>query len=582
MTQHRIGASRATGVGGVLVRLGRSLGVVPWLLIVAPLTLYPIGILILGSFNQSPPHSMQFRLQDLTLQNYELLANPFFRSALFTTLGTALGGAAAALAIGLFFAWLVAKTDFRFRGLLELVVLIPFFVSPLMGAIAWSVLAAPYSGILNTILRQLGLDLIVNVHTIPGVVFVFALYYAPYAYLLVKPALSTIDGSLEEASHICGGSLWHSLRYVVIPLIRRSVLSTYLLVFASLVSLYAIPLVIGEPGRLIFMTTYLRRLLWIAPADYQRASALSVILIAITVTALVVQGRLVAGRRYTTITGKGYSAHRTVLGRGVWLAAIPVIAYLLLAVVLPYFAVIQASIRKFLFFGSFAELFSTTTLTLDHLTNIWARPLMRRSVFNSLFVGFTVAGLGTLLCFLIAYVVQKTRTPGRRILEFLSTMPAAVPSLIIGVAFLWAWIGAPFGLYGTIWIIVLAFIAHRLPEGVQGMSNSLVQIDRQLEEAGQICGSNPVRVLGSIVLPLVRPAATSIAVLIFILTVREIGPALFLYNSSTTVMAVQVLNSWEVGDLGGAAALSLVQSLIITIIILVSRYVFRVEFGRQS
>jgi iron(III) transport system permease protein len=568
----------ARSLGSVI----RSIGILPWRLIVVPLTLYPIGILILGSFNRSAPHSMSFGLEDFTLQNYALLVNPFFRNALYTSLGTAAAGAAAALLIGLFFAWLITKSDFRFRGALELVVLIPFFVSPLMGAIAWSVLAAPHSGIINMVLREIGVAHVFNVHTPGGVIFVFALYYAPYAYLLLKPALAAIDGSLEEAAYISGGGLWHTLRFVVLPLIRRALLSTFLLVFASLVSLYAIPLVIGEPGRLVFMTTYLRRLLWVAPADYQRASALAVILITITVLALLIQAWLVHGRRFTTITGKGHSSHRTELGRAMWLALIPVVAYLLLAVVLPYFAIFQASFRRFLFFPSIADLFSSATITMDHVSNVWLRPLMRRSIINSLFVGFTVAAGGTLLCFLIAYVIQKTRLAARGLLEFLATMPAAVPSLVIGVAFLWAWIGAPFGLYGSIWIIVLAFVANRLPEGVQGMSNSLVQVDRQLEEAAQVCGSGRGRVLRSIMLPLVRPGAISIAVLIFILTVREIGPALFLYNSSTVVMAVQVLNSWEVGDLGGAAALSLVQSLIITVIILVSRYVFRVELGRQS
>lgn len=560
---------------------GRRLAILPWLVLTIPLTLYPIGLLVFGSFSTVPPQEMSFRFSELTLQNYALLFNPFFRAALGTSIVCSAGGAAAAVVVGLVFAWLVAKTDFRFRRAVEISVLVPFFVSPLMGAIAWSVLASPYSGLINLFLQEVGIDFRFDIQTIWGVIFIFGLYYTPYAYLMIKPALSRIDGSLEEAALISGSTTARTLRSIVLPLIQRSLLSSFLLIFASLMSIYAIPLVIGDPGHMVFMTTYLRRLLLEAPADYQRAAVLAVVMIAFTFGALGVQSAIVGRRRVTTVTGKGHRTHQTRLGKFTWIAAVVVVLYLLLAIVLPYFAIFQASFRKFIFFTSVVDLFTARNFTFDHMIDVWADRLLRRSVLNSLFVGVMVALGGTLFCFLLAYVIQKTRVPGRSFLEFLATMPIAVPSLVIGVAFLWAWIGAPFGLYGSIWIIILAYIARHLPDGVQGMSNSLVQIDSQLEEAATICGSRQVRTLRTIVLPLVRPGAYSIAVLLFIMAVREIGPSLFLYNSSTIVMAVQVLNNWEVGNLGGAAALSLVQSLIITLVILLSRWIFKVEVGRH-
>jgi len=556
----------------------RKLGLLPWALVLGFLIVYPIGLLVLGSLSSESPRTLRLSIDTLTLANYgHILGSPGFRAAFATTLVGTVWGSLLAVAIGLMFAWLVAKSDFPAKSLVEAIVLVPFFVSPLMGAIAWSVLGSRYAGLLNLVAHAIGLRVTFDINTMPGVVFVFGIYYAPFAYLLLVSALSTIDASLEEAAVVTGASGPTVFWRIVLPLAQRAILSSFLLVFVTLLSLYAIPFVIAEPGHMTFLTTYLWRLLLQSPADYQTAAALSTILIAIALSGLAVQHRLLQGRRFTTIGVRGHRVKVAPLGGWRYLAALPVIGYVLLAIVLPYFAVAEATFRNVLFFRSVADLFSTHTLTLSNLAGLFTRPIMRRSIENSLTVGLLVSLGGTGLALAVAYIVQRTATAGRQILEVITLLPIAVPSLVIGVAYLWAWIGVPLGLYGTLWILVLAYVSHLLPEGVQGISSSLVQVDQALEEAAAACGGSTLRVVRSIVLPLIRPGIASVALLLLILSVREIGPSLFLYNSGTVVMAVQVLSSWEVGDLGGAAALSLVQSLLLTLIVLFGRYVLRIR-----
>lgn len=556
----------------------RRLTIVPWTLLLGFLIVYPIGILVVGSFSRESPRALTFSFDTLTLANYaHILASPGFRAALMTSAEAAAGGALLAVLTGLLFALLVAKTDFPAKALVETIVLVPFFVSPLLGAIAWSVLGSRNSGLLNIVFRAIGLNLTTNISTMAGVIIVFSIYYAPYAYLLLVSALGNIDASLEEAAVITGASKVQTLRHVVFPLAQRAIFSSFLLVFVTMLSLYAIPFVIGEPGHLTFLTTYLWRLLLQSPADYQTAASLSVMLIVISLAGLAGVNRLLGSRNFATIGGRGHRVSVIRLGRWRYMLALPVIGYILLSIVLPYFAIAQATFRNFLFFQSVADLFSTKNLTLAHLAGLFTRPIMKRSIENSLFVGLAVALTGAALSLAVAYVVQRTTAAGRRLLEFIAMMPIAVPSLVIGIAYLWAWIGVPVGLYGTIWILVLAYVSRLLPEGVQGISANLVQVDRSLEEAARACGSSTVRVLRSVVFPLIRPGVAATAILLLILSVREIGPSLFLYNSGTVVMAVQVLSSWEIGDLGGAAALSLVQSLLLTAIVLFARYVLRIS-----
>jgi iron(III) transport system permease protein len=241
--------------------------------------------------------------------------------------------------------------------------------------------------------------------------------------------------------------------------------------------------------------------------------------------------------------------------------------YLFVVVVLPTLALIVAAFRKFLFVRTFASLFDERQYSLVHFERLFANPLALRSIWNTMEVGLITALVGGVLAFAIGYTINRTSVPGRKSIDVVSTLPVAIPGLVVGVAYLWAWIGLPGGLYGTIWILALAFIARFMPDTVKALSTSLLQIHRELEEAAWVCGKGLLGTIRTIVLPLARPGVIAAMTLLFILAIRELGSSLFLYTSNTMVMAVLLLDYYEGGNVGITAAFSLVQTILLGVLI---------------
>jgi len=205
--------------------------------------------------------------------------------------------------------------------------------------------------------------------------------------------------------------------------------------------------------------------------------------------------------------------------------------------------------------------------SLYHFDSIFDNPLTLNSIYNAMEVGVVTALVGGVLAFAIGYTIHRTQMAGRRSIDILSTLPVAIPGLVIGVAYLWAWIGIPGGLYGTIWILGLAFIARFMPDTVKSLSTSFLQIHRELEEAAWVCGRGTLATIRTVVLPLASPGVIAAMTLLFVLAVRELGSSLFLYTSNTMVMSVLLLDYYEGGNLGKTAAFSLVQIVLLGVLI---------------
>jgi iron(III) transport system permease protein len=236
-------------------------------------------------------------------------------------------------------------------------------------------------------------------------------------------------------------------------------------------------------------------------------------------------------------------------------------------VLLPLLALIVAAFRKYMFIRDAASLFDMRQYSLYHFDSIFDNPLTLNSIYNAMEVGVVTALVGGVLAFAIGYTIHRTQMAGRRSIDILSTLPVAIPGLVIGVAYLWAWIGIPGGLYGTIWILALAFIARFMPDTVKSLSTSFLQIHRELEEAAWVCGKGAIGTIRTIVLPLASPGVIAAMTLLFVLAVRELGSSLFLYTSNTMVMSVLLLDYYEGGNLGKTAAFSLVQIVLLGVLI---------------
>jgi iron(III) transport system permease protein len=562
------GSNEASQRAARLRAAGRRLWSAGLLAILGFLVLYPVAMLLLGALTNTNPVVDGFSAYNLSPANFiAVLTNPNVQLALLNTLIACGGGTALAVVIGLGFSWIVVRTNTPWKGFIAAVSMVPLFVPPLVAAVAWSILASPKSGLLNTLLAGIGIEWRFNVYSMTGLIVIFGIYYAPYVYMFTASALRNMDPALEEAAEISGASAFSTLMTITFPLIAPAIISGMLLSFIVMLGIYGIPAVLGTPADIPVLTTYIFKLTaWSPPLD-STAAAVAVILMVVTGFLVWLQHRVVSARSYITVAGKAFRPAVMNLGRWRYFTLALAIVYLIVVVVLPTLALMVAAFRKFLFIRSIESLFDSRQYSFIHFERLFDNPLAIRSIINTMEVGMMTALVGGVLAFAIAYTIHRTRLPARRSIDVISTLPIAIPGLVIGVAYLWAWIGLPGGLYGTIWILALAFIARFMPDTIKAMSTSLLQIHRELEEAAWICGTRMLSTIRTIVLPLARPGVIAAMTLLFILAIRELGSSLFLYTSKTMVMAVLLLDYYEGGNVGITAAFSLVQTVLLGVLI---------------
>jgi iron(III) transport system permease protein len=540
------------------------------------LVLYPVAMLLLGALTNTNPVVDGFGVFDLSLANFiTVLGNPNVHGALANSLIACTGGTALAVVIGLAFSWIVVRTNTPWRGFVAAASLIPLFVPPLVAGVAWSILGSPRSGLINTMLAWAGLDWRIDLYSMAGLILVFGMYYAPYIYLFTASALRNMDPSLEEAAEIAGIGPVRTLFTITFPLIAPAIISGMLLSFIVMLGIYGIPAVLGAPANISVLTTYIFKLTNWSPPLYSTAAAVAIILMVVTGALVLLQQRVLAGRSFTTVAGKAFRPRAVELGPWRWLTLALALLYLFTVVVLPTLALIVAAFRRFLFIPTAGSLFEMRHYSLVHFEAVFDNPLTMRSIWNTMEVGLMTALLGGLIAFAIGYTVHRSSAPARRAIDLVATLPVAIPGLVIGVAYLWAWIGLPGGLYGTIWILTLAFVARFMPDTMKSLSTSFLQIHRELEEAAWICGKGRIGTIRTIVLPLARPGTVAAMTLLFILAIRELGSSLFLYTSDTMVMAVLLLDYYEGGNTGKTAAFSLVQTALLALLIGVATWLSR-------
>jgi iron(III) transport system permease protein len=563
----RIEAARS-GIEGKRRGIMAGAWVALLLLILGFLVIYPVLTLLLGALTDTNPVVDGFSLRHLSVANFlTVLANPNVAEALFNTLVACGGGTVIAVAIGLLFSWVVVRTNTPFKGLIAVASILPLFAPPLVAGVAWSILGSPKTGLINTAFKSAGLNWHVDLYSLSGLVFVFGIYYAPYVYMFTSSALRNMDPSLEEAAEISGASAFATLFSVTFPLIMPAIVSGMLLSFIVMLGIYGIPAVLGAPSNINVLTTYIFKLTNWSPPLYNTAAAVAIILMVVTGFLVFLQQKVLSGRSYTTVAGKAFRPRSLDLGRWRWLTFALGLIYLLVVVILPMLALIVAAFRRFMFIRDAAALFDMRQYSLMHFYSIFDNPLTLNSIYNAVEVGIITAIVGGALAFAIGYTIHRTNLPGRRSLDLISTVPVAIPGLVIGVAYLWAWIGVPGGLYGTIWILALAFIARFMPDTVKALSTSFLQIHRELEEAAWVCGRGTLSTIATIVLPLARPGVIASMTLLFVLAIRELGSSLFLYTSNTMVMSVLLLDYYEGGNIGKTAAFSLVQTVLLGVLI---------------
>ncbi len=533
-----------------------------WLEIGLPAAGVAIGIaLILVPFLATLVRSLLFwddAGASLSLHNFAVLfGDPHFYQALGNTVLAGAGAAVASCALGLALAWIVARTDLPGRGTFELLNLVPFFLSPYVGAVSWIYLAAPNSGLIQNLLRPLGISLdFINIYSIGGVIWVLALFYTPYVYLFVIAPLRQMDAALEDAARVHGASFWFTLRHVTIPLLMPSLLSGALVVFVTSAGLFDVPLALASPRGIRTMPTEIFGLVQY-PSDFGRAAAFGMVVLTATILLAVLQRRYLARRRYETVSGKGYRPRVIALSRRGRLAAYAVeFVYIGGGVVLPVTALLMVA-----FSGIWTGRFNPAALTLRNLDYVlFGFSLTQRAIANSLTLALIGATLGVGLAVLQGYYLNRRGRRGRGLVDAALSLPLGIPGIILGLGFLLVALRTP--LYGTLSIILIAYLARFFPLATRTISAMLLAINPELEQSARASGASWIQAMRYVVIPLLRPAIVAAWLLLFVIFIRELGATILLYAQGTETISVALVVLSEQGA-AHMTALAVVQLVLL-------------------
>jgi iron(III) transport system permease protein len=521
--------------------------------VVAFLVLLPLVFLVEESLNVGDP--MAFPPREFGIANYIAMFDEDI-NVLWNTVEIALMATAMAIVIGFSLAWILTRTTVPGSGLLERLMELPYYMTPLVGALAWSVIAGPKSGFVNQIWHAWGFKGdIVDIYGHFGIAWIMALFEGTVAFVMIAASMKSMDPALEESARVMGASKLRTMLTVTLPLVMPGVLGATLFVFAEMLGSFAAALVIGIPARIYVITTAIWDSTLSYPPDYGRASAMGLSLFLVMFGMLSFYRWRINKGSYATITGKAFRPRPMDMGRLSWVFLGVCLLYIALAVVLPLAALIFTSLQKFA-----TVILSQAVFTFDNYRTAFGLGPIRIALFNSLSLGFGVATVGVVLMALLVWIIYRSRIRGAGAIEYLVMFPQAVPRLVFGLALLWAWLNIPIPIYGTLWLLALAYLTVMLPLGVRTLAGVVLQIDKSLEECARVCGAGWAYQMRTVTLPLLRPGVLAAWLLIFMACVRELGTSVFLMGPNAKVIAPSIVAAFASSGTELTAAMALIQT----------------------
>ena len=501
---------------------------------------------------------------------------PRYLRALLNTV--VLAGSSTALAglVGVSIGWLYARSDIPGKSIIRLGVLIPFFLAPFIGALAWLLLLQPGQGPVNQILMAFGLNE-VSPYSVPVMAWILGLYYAPYLFIFVSSSLENMDSSMEEAGHMQGLNRWQVARRITLPLIAPAMLSGFLLTFVGTAGQFAVPTLLGKPIRFQVLPTYIYEMLNAYPSEANQAAALALVLLLVASAGVALQYHFQSRRSYSMLSGKGVRRKLVPLGSLKWVAVAYVWLVIAMSSLVPVGMLAWVSVVEF-----YDATLTNAVFTLSKYQQIFeTRGITRRAIENTLVLSIGAAFIAVALAVFINWIMHRRQRWYHPVLEQALFIPAAVPNVVLATGLLWIFLFMPLPIYGSIWILLIGYVIAFLTHAVRNVGASYGQIDKSMEEAAMMSGLTAPRIMRHITLPLLRPGIIGAWTLLFIIYIRELSVSIFLYSPGNEVLSVIIYNRWLEGDWGIMAALSCLQILIVGFVVFVTVKVFKVNVIRS-
>jgi iron(III) transport system permease protein len=553
---------------------GRLAGLALLIAILAFLSVYPLSMLLYGSLHSTPPGMAG----TFNLDGYQAVLSQQSLITLLNTVGIALAKTIPSLVIAVLLAWILARTDTPFRGTLEVLVTLPFFIPPILTAMAWGMLGNPQVGLLNQLYQWLtgSSSAPINVYSYGGVVWHMMQYSVPFLFLLIVDAFRAMDPSLEEAARMCGASRLRTFRTITLQLILPALTSAAILSFIRGIENFESALFFGSPAGIHVITTEIYDSInQRSPPQYQYATAASFVIMTLLFLIVLLQWGLLRGRSFTTVSGKGYSPGVIKLGRWRWLTFAICALFFVVTVVLPIGQLLIGSFFKFFGF------YQWDMLTLEHYQAVFGSGEFWRGFRNTMLLGLAGASLTMVLGAMVAYISVRTRWRGRSLIDAMAWLPWMMPGIVLGVGFLWGFALLPHAIpiYGTIWALLLAYISLGTPLSVRVMSSAYSQLSFDLEECSRVHGANWLQTMWRIMIALTWPSFAVGWVLVFFGIMRELSASVLLYSVGSEVLSVVLLKLWANGNAEQVSVIGLIMMVLVMLFRWVQLKVIKARIG---
>ena len=508
-----------------------------------------------------------------TLDNYAEAYGSIETLRLFwTSIQFAFGTSVFAFVLGTTLAWMNERTNTPFKSVFFALSLIPLVIPSILFTVSWILLASPQIGIINLVLQgQLGLaEPPFNIYSLGGMIWVDGLHYSPMAFLLMTAAFRAMDPSLEESATMSGASILQVARRVTLRLVWPAIVATILILFVRSIESFEVPALLGLPTGIEVFTSAIYQAVHRYPSQVGLASAYAAALLIITTAGVYFVSTLSSrGSKYATMTGKGFRPRLIDLGRWRWLTAAIFVVYFLLIVVMPFSVLLWSSFQRFY---SVPSMEAVRNLTLDPYRFIFGYPNLLRAVVNSVMLSFGAATIVMLVTSVICWIVVKTKIRGRWILDNIASLPMVFPGLVLGLSIMIFYLNVDVGVYGTIWIMLIAYVTRFMPYGLRYNTTSMLQIHRELEESAAMSGASWGTTFHRIILPLLKPGLLAGWIYVMIVSIRELSTSILLYSPDTQVISIVIWELWENGQYVELSALGVLFILSLLVLVLVAQW----------
>jgi iron(III) transport system permease protein len=478
----------------------------------------------------------------------------------------AVGSAVLSLVVGTGLAYLNVRTDVPFKALFFAASIIPLIIPGILYTIAWIFLASPEIGLINKLLEPVLGSGTFDVFTIWGMIWVEGLHLSPIVFLLMVAAFRSMDPSLEESALMCGATRLQVFRRVTIPLARPAIVAAVLIMTVRSLESFEVPALLGLQNGIYVFTSRIYFVLRTYPPDLASAGALALGLLTFAVIGVAISnlvGR--SGRTYQTVTGKGFRPRPMPLGRWRPVMGAGIVCYFLLTVVAPLVVLVYTSLLKFYQAPSRAAFRS---MSLDNYVELLHLKKATTALNNSLFLGLGTATLVMAAMAIAAWIVVRSKIPGRQLIDQLAFVPLVIPGLVLGLALSFVYLRSPIPIYGTIFILLIAYVTRYMPYGMRYAVTSMHQISAELEESAQVSGATWWQTFRRVLLPLLSPGLLAGWIYILVVSFRELSSSILLYSPGNEVLSILIFEQYENGQFTVLAALGVV--MVLALVVLVS------------